>query len=80
MVTVIAIGKCINGAVIFTEIMEVKSMNDEFYHIVEFEKYCKDCKFKDCKSTVEPCDTCLSEPTNYGTTKPVKFEKKKKGD
>ena len=47
---------------------------------VRFDLYCGTCTHKD-----EPvvwngtCDQCLSEPFNYDTDRPVKYEKKEKG-
>lgn len=41
---------------------------------VEFEKYCKDCKFKDLEETEEPCCDCLAEPVNLYSHKPVKWK------
>ena len=54
-------------------------MGFEFCHMVEFEKYCKNCKHYDKNNEhKEPCNECLDEIINYGTDKPVKFEKKEK--
>lgn len=50
--------------------------------IVEFDKYCKDCKFKDNKEYLDPCHECLNNPTNTNSKKPVNFKldkTKKKG-
>lgn len=47
-----------------------------FDKIVEFNKYCEKCKYEDCKSTDDPCNECLDNPTNYGTRKPVKYQEK----
>lgn len=45
-------------------------------HFVEFDKYCKTCKFKDVKDTKgeEPCNDCLSYPVNTNSRKPVRYE------
>lgn len=45
-------------------------------HFVEFDKYCKTCKFKDVKDTKggEPCNDCLSYPVNTDSRKPVRYE------
>lgn len=45
---------------------------------VDFEKYCKECKYKDLPGNEEPCDSCMEYPVRTYTTKPVKFEKDKK--
>lgn len=46
------------------------------YKEVRFDLYCKDCKHKEVSGNDEPCDECLSEPLNYASVKPVKFEEK----
>lgn len=44
---------------------------------VYFHKYCKTCEHREVKNHEEPCDECLSEPTNWNSHKPVKYEEKK---
>lgn len=44
---------------------------------VDFYKYCKDCKHLEEKETDEPCNTCLDNPVNLHSQKPVKFEENK---
>lgn len=51
---------------------------DENYQEVYFDKYCKTCKNKDIKEYEDPCNECLSEPTNIGSHKPVNWEEKEK--
>lgn len=51
-------------------------MDYQDYKEVYFDKYCKSCKHKKCEENEEPCDECLSEPTNLYTHKPVKYEEK----
>ncbi len=46
-------------------------------HIVEFEKWCKSCKYEDIDGTDEPCDTCLGYVVRPDSRKPEKWEKKK---
>lgn len=48
---------------------------------VQFYKYCPKCKYRDVEAVEEPCNTCLSNPVNINSRKPVKFEetKDKKG-
>lgn len=46
------------------------------YKEVYFDQYCKTCKHCDVKNVDEPCDSCLSEPTNLYSHKPVNWEKK----
>lgn len=48
---------------------------------VQFYKYCPMCKYRDLHAVQEPCNTCLDNPVNINSRKPVKFEeaKDKKG-
>ena len=41
---------------------------------VEFNEYCHKCKFKATPETEDPCNECLTEPTNEYSHKPVRFE------
>lgn len=45
-------------------------------HFVEFDKYCKTCKFRDKndKKGEEPCNTCLAYPAMQNSSKPLYFE------
>lgn len=43
---------------------------------VYFDVYCKTCEHKKLGENQEPCDECLSHPTNNDSHKPVKWEKK----
>lgn len=53
------------------------TLNEETHEkFVDFTTYCVQCKHRDCKDDDEPCNECLSHPTNYESMKPVKFEKK----
>lgn len=45
--------------------------------IVDFE-YCKTCKHKDNKDYLEPCHTCLNNPTNVNSTRPVNYKEEDK--
>lgn len=51
-------------------------MDHQAYKEVYFHKYCTSCRHKDVKNTDKPCDGCLSEPINWNTHRPVKYEKK----
>lgn len=44
---------------------------------VYFNEYCKLCKNNLVNETEDPCNECLSHPTNTNSHKPVMFEKKK---
>lgn len=48
------------------------------YKFVDFYLYCETCKFKDVKEDSEPCNSCLNEPVNLNSVKPVKYEEKEK--
>lgn len=50
-------------------------MEDELYKEVYFHKYCKTCKHEKVKQEDEPCNTCLEDPVNLYSHKPVKYEK-----
>ena len=41
---------------------------------VEFNEYCPRCKHKKVPETEDPCNECLTEPTNEYSHKPVRFE------
>ena len=45
-------------------------------HFVEFDKYCKTCKFRDKndKKGEEPCNECLDNPVNQDSRKPVNYK------
>lgn len=42
--------------------------------IVEFDKYCIKCKHNDIEEYEDPCNECLSNPTNANSRRPVMFE------
>jgi len=50
------------------------------YKFVEFNSYCETCKYKNIKDEAgeEPCNSCLAEPVNLNSSKPVKYEVKEK--
>lgn len=45
-------------------------------HIVDFDTYCQNCKFKNKEDWKDPCHTCLSMPTNTNSRKPYYFEQR----
>lgn len=47
---------------------------EEIYKEVHFHEYCKKCKHVKVEDKDEPCSTCLEEPTNVDSHKPVKWE------
>ena len=49
--------------------------------IVEFDKYCKTCEYKNSKDYLDPCHECLNNPVNTNSRRPVNYkerERKKK--
>lgn len=51
-------------------------MDQETYKEVYFGDYCKKCKYEKLEGTEAPCDECLSEPLNWNSHRPVKYEEK----
>ena len=51
--------------------MDYQSYKEVYFHV-----YCPSCKHVKIKNTEEPCNECLSNPTNLNSHKPVKYEKK----
>ena len=45
--------------------------------IVEYDKFCQNCKYKKTTANDEPCEECLSNPVNINTHKPVNYEEKR---
>lgn len=43
---------------------------------VYFDQYCKTCIHKNLKEDEKPCDSCLEEPVNLYSHKPVRWEGK----
>lgn len=50
-------------------------MNEEYLE-VNFEKYCKKCKYEKLKEKMDPCNECLDHGYNANSHKPVKWEEK----
>jgi hypothetical protein len=44
--------------------------------IVYFDKYCPVCKYQTLNKTEDPCNECLTNPSNINSHKPVNFEEK----
>lgn len=53
-------------------------MNDNNLVEVDFNTHCPTCKYADLDEVKDPCNECLSEPANEGSTKPIKWEEKNK--
>ena len=43
------------------------------YKEVDFDKYCKLCKFKNKLGHEDPCNDCLTCPVRTNTCKPINF-------
>ena len=53
--------------------MDYQSEKEVYFH-----KYCKTCKNEKTPDSEEPCNECMSEPTNWNSHKPVKYKEKEK--
>lgn len=49
---------------------------EESYKEVYFNEYCQKCKYEKKEEYEEPCHSCLNEPANSYSHKPVYFEEK----
>ena len=49
---------------------------EDIYKEVYFDEYCKTCRYKDVKEEEEPCWSCLKEPANLYSHKPVNYKEK----
>lgn len=49
-------------------------MNEQ--KIVDFEEYCKRCKYYEKPEHEDPCWDCLDYPVNAWTHKPMRFEER----
>ena len=49
-------------------------MNEE--KEVYFDQYCKSCKHHGLKESKDPCNDCLTEPSNTNSHKPMNYESK----
>lgn len=46
------------------------------YKEVYFYQYCSSCKYNDLEEENDPCNTCLANPANAYSHKPVYWEPK----
>lgn len=51
-------------------------MDQQAYKEVYYHEYCKKCVHREVKNVEAPCDECLTEPLNWNTHKPTKYEEK----
>ena len=49
---------------------------DLHYKEVYFDQYCSSCKYSDLEEENEPCNTCLANPENEYSHKPVYWKPK----
>ena len=47
---------------------------DDKRKFVDHNRYCALCKHKDLEENQDPCWDCLTEPVNWNSAKPVKYE------
>ena len=52
-------------------------MEDTRFKEVDFEQYCKQCKYAGLKENEDPCWDCLTEGVNENSHKPVYFKEAK---
>ena len=43
-------------------------------YLVEYDKWCEKCLYKDKKEEEDPCWDCLTTPINDDSRKPVEFK------
>lgn len=48
------------------------------YKLVDFDKYCKTCIHIMKDESQEPCNSCLEEPVNLNSHKPVSYKENKR--
>ena len=53
-------------------------MEGDNTRIIEFEKWCYKCEFKDVPDDKEPCDICQTKCARLNTHKPLKYKEAKK--
>ena len=53
---------------------EFLQMNEE--KEVYFDQYCKSCKHHGLEESKDPCNDCLTEPSNTNSHKPMNYESK----
>lgn len=51
-------------------------MESEGMKEVRFDLYCETCEYFNKSGVEEPCYSCLDEPCNLYSQKPVKYEEK----
>lgn len=49
-------------------------MDTETMQFVDFETYCKSCKYKDTKEIADPCNDCLAIGARPNSSKPEYYK------
>ena len=44
---------------------------------VNYNKYCRTCKYRSTKETDDPCNECLTQGWNVDSRKPIRYEEVK---
>ena len=52
-------------------------MSDLIDKEVYFGLYCNQCQYYDTPESEDPCDECLTSPSNVYSHKPINFKEKK---
>lgn len=42
--------------------------------IVDFNEYCKKCKYKNLDEFMDPCNECLNNPVNINSKRPINYK------
>lgn len=51
-------------------------MEEDIYKEVYFDQYCSTCEYAELAEDEEPCFSCLAEPENLYSHKPVRYKEK----
>lgn len=49
---------------------------DDNMKLVDFDRFCPNCKYENIENTEDPCDECLGSPALQYSHKPINFKKK----
>ena len=53
-------------------------MNNDGYKFCNFRLYCPKCEHYEAPEDKDPCNECLTYPTNYESEKPVNYKERVK--
>lgn len=53
-------------------------MNEETHEKLVNFAYCRICTYHDLTEKDEPCSTCIANPVNFESAKPIKYEQDNK--